>query len=83
MRLLYGEHRSALVECIGKEFGSTLPILGAEAGMHLAVILPKGIRDTEIAHGDSESERHSKRFDPSLGSGPEDRTVEPQARRDA
>ena len=50
MRLLYGEHRSALVECIGKEFGSTLPILGAEAGMHLAVILPKGIRDTQIAH---------------------------------
>jgi GntR family transcriptional regulator / MocR family aminotransferase len=50
MRLLYSEHRLALVDSIGNEFGSTLKILGAEAGMHLAVILPKGFRDTEIAH---------------------------------
>jgi GntR family transcriptional regulator/MocR family aminotransferase len=50
MRLLYGERRTALVEALRKEFGSTLQILGAEAGMHLAVILPKNIRDTEIAN---------------------------------
>jgi len=50
MRLLYGERRTALVEALRKEFGSTLEILGAEAGMHLAVILPKNIRDTEIAN---------------------------------
>lgn len=50
MRLLYGERRTALVESLRKEFGSTLEILGAEAGMHLAVILPWIIRDTEVAN---------------------------------
>jgi GntR family transcriptional regulator/MocR family aminotransferase len=50
MRVLYGERRTSLVDCLRKEFGSTLEILGAEAGMHLVVILPKGLRDTEIAN---------------------------------
>jgi GntR family transcriptional regulator/MocR family aminotransferase len=49
MRLLYGQRRTALVECLGKEFGSTLDVLGAEAGMHLAVTLPPGFRDQELA----------------------------------
>jgi GntR family transcriptional regulator/MocR family aminotransferase len=50
MRLLYGERRAALVDCLRKEFGSTLEILGAEAGMHLVVILPKELSDVKIAH---------------------------------
>jgi GntR family transcriptional regulator/MocR family aminotransferase len=50
MRLLYGERRTALVESLRKEFGSTLEILGAEAGMHLAVLLPKILRDTDVAN---------------------------------
>jgi GntR family transcriptional regulator / MocR family aminotransferase len=49
MRLLYGQRRTALVDGLRKQFGSTLEILGAEAGMHLVVILPKGFRDAEIA----------------------------------
>jgi len=48
-RLLYGERRSALVAAIGKEFGGRLEILGGEAGMHLTVALPPGLRDREIS----------------------------------
>ena len=50
MRILYGERRAALVEALHKEFGAKLEVLGAEAGMHLAVILPRGFRDMEIAN---------------------------------
>jgi GntR family transcriptional regulator/MocR family aminotransferase len=50
MRLLYGLRRIALVGGLTKEFGSTLEILGAEAGMHLVVRLPKGLNDVEIAN---------------------------------
>jgi GntR family transcriptional regulator/MocR family aminotransferase len=49
MRILYGERRTALVESIAKEFGSALQVLGAQAGMHLVVTLPKGFRDREVA----------------------------------
>ena len=49
MRILYGERRAALVQALQNEFGSKLEILGAEAGMHLAVILPRGFRDFELA----------------------------------
>jgi GntR family transcriptional regulator / MocR family aminotransferase len=49
MRILYNERRIALVESLAKEFGAALEILGAEAGMHLVVTLPKGSHDTEIA----------------------------------
>jgi GntR family transcriptional regulator/MocR family aminotransferase len=50
MRLLYGERRTALDQALRKEFGSQVEIVGAEAGMHLAMILPKGFRDIEIAN---------------------------------
>jgi len=50
MRLLYGERREALLESIRKEFGGKLEVLGAETGMYLAVKLPKGFRDVEIAY---------------------------------
>jgi GntR family transcriptional regulator/MocR family aminotransferase len=49
MRVLYGERRSALVDSISKELGSMVEVLGGEAGMNLAVTLPTGIRDLEIA----------------------------------
>jgi GntR family transcriptional regulator/MocR family aminotransferase len=49
MRQLYALRRSALVDGLRREFGSALEIHGSEAGMHLAVILPKGFRDQEVA----------------------------------
>jgi GntR family transcriptional regulator/MocR family aminotransferase len=49
MRILYRDRRSALVDSIGKELGSMVEVLGSEAGMHLAVTLPNGSRDLEIA----------------------------------
>ena len=42
MRVLYRERRSALVACIDEELGAMVEVLGGEAGMHLAVILPNG-----------------------------------------
>jgi GntR family transcriptional regulator / MocR family aminotransferase len=48
MRALYSERRGALIESLKKEFGATAEIIGAQAGMHLAVVL-KGIPDREIA----------------------------------
>jgi GntR family transcriptional regulator/MocR family aminotransferase len=50
MRLLYGERRAALVESIRKEFEGKLEVLGAEAGMYVAVKLPRGFRDVQMAH---------------------------------
>ncbi|MGB8888706.1 MAG: PLP-dependent aminotransferase family protein [Candidatus Korobacteraceae bacterium] len=49
MRVLYRERRSALVANIKRELGSMVEVLGDEAGMHLAVTLPKRSRDIEIA----------------------------------
>jgi GntR family transcriptional regulator/MocR family aminotransferase len=49
MRALYRERRTALVDSIGKELGSRVEVLGAEAGMHLTLTLPRGSRDLEIA----------------------------------
>ena len=49
MRQLYEGRRSALVESIRKQIGSTLEVLGGKAGMHFAVTLPKGFDDLEIA----------------------------------
>ena len=49
MRLLYSERRTALVESIREQFGSRLEIHGSQAGMHLAVTLPNGLSDREIA----------------------------------
>jgi GntR family transcriptional regulator/MocR family aminotransferase len=49
MRLLYGERRTALVKSIRDQLGPELEIHGSQAGMHLAVTLPKGLSDQEIA----------------------------------
>ena len=49
MRVLYRERRSALVDSISRELGSMVEVLGSDAGMHLALTLPNGINDLEIA----------------------------------
>ncbi len=49
MRVLYGERRRVLVDSIATELGSTVEVLGDEAGMHLVVTLPNQSCDTEIA----------------------------------
>ena len=49
MRILYRERRSELVNSINNEFGPMAEVLGDEAGMHLAITLPRAIRDVEIA----------------------------------
>jgi GntR family transcriptional regulator/MocR family aminotransferase len=49
MRQLYSERRTVLAESLRKEFGAMAEVHGAEAGMHLTITLPKGIRDREIA----------------------------------
>jgi GntR family transcriptional regulator / MocR family aminotransferase len=49
MRALYKERRSALVESVRNACSDMLQIHGARAGMHLAVTLPSGLNDVEIA----------------------------------
>ena len=49
MRQVYSEKRTALVESLRAEFASRFEVHGAEAGMHLAVTLPEGFHDSEIA----------------------------------
>ena len=48
MRLLYSERRTALVNSLHEQLPE-LEIHGSQAGMHLAVTLPKGLNDREIA----------------------------------
>ena len=48
--VLYRERRSALVACIEEELGAMVDIVGAEAGVHLAMILPNRSRsDLEVS----------------------------------
>jgi GntR family transcriptional regulator / MocR family aminotransferase len=49
MRALYAERRGVLVDCLQREFGSYLKVIGNMAGMHLTVTLPKGLHDHRIA----------------------------------
>jgi GntR family transcriptional regulator/MocR family aminotransferase len=49
MRQVYSEKRTALVESLKHEFGDSVEIHGAEAGMHLAITMQEGLRDIEIA----------------------------------
>lgn len=48
MRLVYAERRNALVDNLQHQFGSRAEIRGAQAGMHLSVVL-KGISDQELS----------------------------------
>lgn len=49
LRLVYGERRTALVNSIREELGSSFEVHGSEAGLHLPITLPAGFRDLEIA----------------------------------
>jgi GntR family transcriptional regulator / MocR family aminotransferase len=48
-RMVYAELRHLLVESLSKTFGEFFTLMGDEAGMHIAVMLPRGYRDDEIA----------------------------------
>jgi GntR family transcriptional regulator / MocR family aminotransferase len=48
MRQIYGERRDVLVNCIQQQLGRVLEVHGAEAGLHLTVTLPRGMRDRAI-----------------------------------
>ena len=49
MRIVYMERRKALVNAIRKEIGNVLELVGAEAGMHLVALLPRGINDKWVS----------------------------------
>jgi GntR family transcriptional regulator / MocR family aminotransferase len=55
MRILYMERRGVLVDAIQAQFGNTLEVIGAEAGMHLVALLPPGVDDREVAQRAAES----------------------------
>jgi GntR family transcriptional regulator/MocR family aminotransferase len=48
MRLLYNERRNVLLDCIRRELGEAIEVTGAQAGMHLSVVI-RGISDSQIA----------------------------------
>ena len=49
MRSLYHERRSALLNSLNTELGVPVTVKGEQAGMHLCITLPNGLRDAEIA----------------------------------
>ena len=49
MRMLYMERRTALVEAIQNQMSDKLEVIGAEAGMHLVALLPRGVSDVAVA----------------------------------
>jgi GntR family transcriptional regulator/MocR family aminotransferase len=49
MRRIYAERRRVLVEEIERQFGSSCRIMGAEAGMHLTLLLGDEAHDCKIA----------------------------------
>jgi GntR family transcriptional regulator/MocR family aminotransferase len=49
MRMLYMERRRILTEEIRSQMAGSLEVIGGEAGMHLAALLPRGSDDVEIS----------------------------------
>ena len=49
MRMLYMERRLVLAEAIQTQMGVWLEVIGAEAGMHLAALLPPGMDDVALS----------------------------------
>jgi GntR family transcriptional regulator / MocR family aminotransferase len=49
MRKLYAQRRRALVEAIQQQLDGRLEVLGAEAGMQLTALLPRGVSDVAVA----------------------------------
>ena len=49
MRALYADRRAALHEAIRTEMGGKLEVIGAEAGMQLAALVPPGVDDVAVS----------------------------------
>jgi GntR family transcriptional regulator/MocR family aminotransferase len=49
MRMLYMERRRILTEEIRSQMAGSLEVIGAEAGMHLAAVLPRRSDDVAIS----------------------------------
>ncbi len=47
-RIIYSERRRALLDALRNEFGNEVEILGADAGLFLALLLPDAYTDVEI-----------------------------------
>ena len=50
MRGLYAERRDVLIQAVTARYGDRLPILGGEAGLHMALALPHLKDDLAVAH---------------------------------
>ena len=48
MRKLYQGRRDALVGAVRRELGDLVTVVGADAGLHLSVLLPPGVDDREV-----------------------------------
>jgi GntR family transcriptional regulator/MocR family aminotransferase len=49
MRMLYMERRRALVKALRIQMGDVTEVIGAEAGMHLVALLPRGTNDVAVS----------------------------------
>ena len=49
MRMLYSERRQELVKTIRVQLGDVVEVIGAEAGMHLVILLPSGMNDVMVS----------------------------------
>jgi GntR family transcriptional regulator/MocR family aminotransferase len=49
MRMLYMDRRRTLVNAIQIQMGEMLEVIGAEAGMHLVALLPRGANDVKVS----------------------------------
>jgi GntR family transcriptional regulator/MocR family aminotransferase len=49
MRMLYMERRKTLVAALRAHFADRLEILGADAGMHVVALLPRGVDDVAVS----------------------------------
>ena len=49
MRVLYMERRKTLVAALRAQFADRLEILGADAGMHVVALLPRGVDDVAVS----------------------------------
>jgi GntR family transcriptional regulator / MocR family aminotransferase len=49
MRMLYMDRRKALIKAIHIQMSDMIEVVGAEAGMHLVALLPRGINDVMVS----------------------------------
>ena len=50
MRMLYMEQRKALVKALQSNLQESVEVAGAEAGMHLVILLPPGVDDRTVSY---------------------------------